>query len=117
MAADSLSQMIPGLLGGSQAQGMLNGQRERLMQQIGNDLNNTLLYVYRDLSDPRAGRIRNVCRVGSRQGVLQGGVGSSPRRLGGRSKHRQPGSLTPAGASLLAKNTNSPRLFRHPRHR
>ena len=52
VAADSLSQMIPGLLGGSQAQGMLNGQRERLMQQIGNDLNNTLLYVYRDLSDP-----------------------------------------------------------------
>ncbi|MHA6578323.1 DUF2059 domain-containing protein [Pseudomonas yamanorum] len=52
VAADSLSQMIPGLLGGGQAQGMLNGQRERLMQQIGNDLNNTLLYVYRDLSDP-----------------------------------------------------------------
>lgn len=52
VAADSLSQMIPGLLGGGQAQGMLNGQRQRLMQQIGNDLNNTLLYVYRDLSDP-----------------------------------------------------------------
>ncbi|MDY7562912.1 hypothetical protein QN382_03740 [Pseudomonas sp. 10B1] len=52
VAADSLSQMIPGLLGGGQAQGMLEGQRERLMQQIGNDMNNTLLYVYRDLSDP-----------------------------------------------------------------
>ncbi|MBV4453281.1 MULTISPECIES: DUF2059 domain-containing protein [Pseudomonas] len=52
VAADSLSQMIPGLLGGGQAQGMLNGQRERLMQQIDKDLNNTLLYVYRDLSDP-----------------------------------------------------------------
>jgi hypothetical protein len=52
VAADSLSQMIPGLLGGGQAQGMLDGQRERLMAQIGNDLNNTLLYVYRDLSDP-----------------------------------------------------------------
>ncbi|MEB0043240.1 MULTISPECIES: hypothetical protein [unclassified Pseudomonas] len=52
VAADSLSQMIPGLLGGGQAQGMLDGQRERLMQQIGNDMNNTLLYVYRDLSDP-----------------------------------------------------------------
>ncbi|MFC6337106.1 DUF2059 domain-containing protein [Pseudomonas sp. CCM 7891] len=52
VAADSLSQMIPGLLGSGQAQSMLNGQRERLMQQIGNDLNNTLLYVYRDLSDP-----------------------------------------------------------------
>jgi hypothetical protein len=52
VAADSLSQMIPGLLGGGQAQGMLDGQRERLMAQIGNDMNNTLLYVYRDLSDP-----------------------------------------------------------------
>ncbi|MDD0973561.1 DUF2059 domain-containing protein [Pseudomonas fontis] len=51
VAADSLSQMIPGLLGGGQAQGMLDGQRQRLMQQIGADLNNTLLYVYRDLSD------------------------------------------------------------------
>ena len=51
VAADSLSQMIPGLLGGGQAQGMLNGQRQRLMEQIGSDLNNTLLYVYRDLSD------------------------------------------------------------------
>ncbi|NWA07431.1 DUF2059 domain-containing protein [Pseudomonas gingeri] len=52
VAADSLSSMIPGLLGAGSAQGLLNGQRERLMQQIGNDLDNTLLYVYRDLSDP-----------------------------------------------------------------
>src|SRR3954468_5937214 len=51
VAADSLSSMIPGLLGGGQAQGMLNGQRQRLMDQIGADMNNTLLYVYRDLSD------------------------------------------------------------------
>ncbi len=51
VAADSLSSMIPGLLGGGQAQGMLNGQRQRLMEQIGADLNNTLLYVYRDLTD------------------------------------------------------------------
>ena len=52
VAADSLSSMIPGLLGGGQAQGMLNGQRQRLMEQIGGELDNTLLYVYRDLSDP-----------------------------------------------------------------
>lgn len=51
VAADSLSSMIPGLFGGSQARGLLEGQRQRLMQQIGDDLNNTLLYVYRDLSD------------------------------------------------------------------
>ncbi|SCW46171.1 MULTISPECIES: DUF2059 domain-containing protein [unclassified Pseudomonas] len=51
VAADSLSSMIPGLLGGGQAQGMLDSQRQRLMEQIGADLNNTLLYVYRDLTD------------------------------------------------------------------
>nr|WP_314491334.1 DUF2059 domain-containing protein [uncultured Pseudomonas sp.] len=51
VAADSLSSMLPGLFGGGQAQGMLDGQRQRLMQQIGADLDNTLLYVYRELSD------------------------------------------------------------------
>jgi hypothetical protein len=51
VAADSLSQMIPGLLGSGQAQGMLDGQRQRLMDQISTELPNTLLYVYRDLSD------------------------------------------------------------------
>lgn len=51
VAADSLSQMIPGLLGGGQAQGLLEGQRERLQQQVESDLDNTLLYIYRDLSD------------------------------------------------------------------
>ena len=51
VAADSLSSMIPGLFGGGQAQNLLDGQRQRLMGQIGEDLNNTLLYVYRDLSD------------------------------------------------------------------
>ncbi|TBU92537.1 DUF2059 domain-containing protein [Phytopseudomonas dryadis] len=52
VAADSLSQMIPGLLGGDTAQGMLNSQRQRLMAQIDKDLDNTLLHVYRGLSDP-----------------------------------------------------------------
>ncbi|MCY1329185.1 hypothetical protein D9M68_129760 [compost metagenome] len=49
VAADSLSQMLPGLLG--QPQQMLEGQRQKLMGQIGADLDNTLLYVYRGLSD------------------------------------------------------------------
>lgn len=43
--------MIPGLLGSGQAQGMLDGQRQRLMDQISTELPNTLLYVYRDLTD------------------------------------------------------------------
>ena len=52
VAADSLSQMIPGLLGGGQAQDLLDSQRQRLMQQMEGDLDNTLLHVYRELSDP-----------------------------------------------------------------
>ena len=52
VAADSLSQMIPGLLGGGTAQGLLDGQRQRLVSQIDRDLDNTLLHVYRGLSDP-----------------------------------------------------------------
>jgi len=51
VAADSLSSMIPGLMAGGTTQAMLDGQRERLMAQISNDMSNTLLYVYRDLSD------------------------------------------------------------------
>src|SRR5690606_13091825 len=54
VAADSLSQMLPGLdglLGGGDPQQLLGGQRERLMQQIDARLENTLLYVYRDLDD------------------------------------------------------------------
>ncbi|MFK3797220.1 MULTISPECIES: DUF2059 domain-containing protein [unclassified Pseudomonas] len=51
VAADSLSSMIPGLMGGGSTQGMLEGQRQRLMAQIANDMSNTMLYVYRDLSD------------------------------------------------------------------
>ena len=58
VAADSLSQMLPGLpgmLGGGSSRELLNGQRQRLMQQIGSELENTLLYVYRDLSDAQLG--------------------------------------------------------------
>ena len=51
VAADSLSQMIPGLLGGNQAQNLLSSQRQRMIQQIEADLDNTLLYIYRELSD------------------------------------------------------------------
>lgn len=52
VAADSLSSMIPGLLGGGQADALLNSQREQVKKQITADLDNTLLYVYRELSDP-----------------------------------------------------------------
>lgn len=59
VAADSLSQMLPGLLGGGQAQAMLDNQRQRLMGQIGSDLDNSLLFVYRELSEAELQRFVN----------------------------------------------------------
>lgn len=52
VAADSLSQMMPGLFGGDAALALLDSQRQRLIEQIDTDLDNTLLHVYRELSDP-----------------------------------------------------------------
>ncbi len=52
VAADSLSSMVPGLFGGEQTQALVQGQRERLMKEIDADIDNTLLHVYRELSDP-----------------------------------------------------------------
>ncbi len=52
VAADSLSSMIPGLLGSEQTQLLVQEQRERLLSEIVGQIDNTLLYVYRDLSDP-----------------------------------------------------------------
>ena len=51
VAADSLSSMVPGLFGGAQAQMLLQSQRERLQQQIDGNIGNTLLFIYRELSD------------------------------------------------------------------
>ncbi|MDX5372379.1 MAG: hypothetical protein LPK18_08080 [Pseudomonadaceae bacterium] len=52
VAADSLSSMVPGLLAGAQTQLLVQSQRERLQQQIEADIDNILLHVYRELSDP-----------------------------------------------------------------
>lgn len=49
IAADGLSQMLPGMSG--QGSELLQGQRQRLLDQIDRHLNATLLRVYRDLSD------------------------------------------------------------------
>jgi hypothetical protein len=38
--------------GGDQTLGMLDNQRQRIREEIEQDLDNTLMYVYRDLSDP-----------------------------------------------------------------
>ncbi|HKM38130.1 MAG TPA: hypothetical protein VJY83_10905 [Thiopseudomonas sp.] len=52
VAADSLSQMLPGLMGAEQANTLLNTQRQRLVTQMDDTIDNSLLHVYRGLSDP-----------------------------------------------------------------
>lgn len=52
VAADSLSSMLPGLFGeASPALGLVEGQRQRIVEQVNQDLDNTLMHVYRNLSD------------------------------------------------------------------
>lgn len=51
VAADSLSQMLPGLMGTDQANALLDSQRQRLLTQIDANIDNTLLHVYQPLSD------------------------------------------------------------------
>lgn len=52
VAADSLSQMLPGLMGSEQANALLDSQRQRLVSQVDVNIDNTLLHVYQGLSDP-----------------------------------------------------------------
>ncbi len=51
LAADSLSQMLPGLFDPAQTQNLVQTQRAALQRQMAGDLHNTLLYVYRELED------------------------------------------------------------------
>ena len=51
VAADSLSQMLPGLMGSEQANALLDSQRQRLVAQIDSNIDNTLLHIYQSLSD------------------------------------------------------------------
>lgn len=51
VAADSLSQMLPGLMSNEQTNALLNTQRQRLVTEMDVNIDNTLLHVYRNLSD------------------------------------------------------------------
>ena len=51
VAADSLSQMLPGLMSSAQTTALLNTQRQRLVTEIDANIDNTLLHIYRNLSD------------------------------------------------------------------
>jgi hypothetical protein len=90
--ADSLSSMIPGLFGGGQAQSLLDGQRQRLMNQIGEDLNNTLLYVYRDLSDAELEQFATFAESPDGK-AYQAAAGA--RRPGGGPERQRPEVISP----------------------
>ena len=51
VAADSLSQMLPGLMSSTQTNALLNTQRQRLVTQMDVNIDNTLLHIYKNLSD------------------------------------------------------------------
>ncbi|WP_447588242.1 hypothetical protein [Aquipseudomonas campi] len=82
VAADSLSQMLPGLLGGGQAQALLDNQREQFKQQINTDLDNTLLYVYRDLSDPELEEFVSFAQSSDGQAYYRAALGALRAGLG-----------------------------------
>ena len=71
VAADSLSQMLPGILASGQAQSLLNSQRDRLREQIEGDLDNTLLYIYRELSDAELEQYLDFARSAAGQAYYQ----------------------------------------------
>ena len=51
VAADSLRQMLPGLGALTHTDGAIEQQRQHIASQLNRDLLNTLLFVYRDLTD------------------------------------------------------------------
>ena len=71
------------------------------MQQIEGDIDNTLLYVYRDLSDPEPDESRQLRPVRRRQGLLPGcpvGLRAGWRRASGKDlQPAQQGHLKPRG--------------------
>lgn len=95
VAADSLSQMLPGILANGQAQSLLNSQRERLRQQIEGDLDNTLLYIYRELSDAELEQYLEFARSAAGQAYYQAALQAVREGLAvGRELARPAGSQT-----------------------
>lgn len=52
VAADSLSDMVPGILGRGPLDQLLEANRANLVQQLDGNIDDTLLLIYSDLSDP-----------------------------------------------------------------
>ncbi|HZJ93453.1 MAG TPA: hypothetical protein VFD09_10285 [Thiopseudomonas sp.] len=86
VAADSLSQMLPGLMGAQQANALLNTQRQRLVTQMDDNIDNSLLHVYRELSDAELEEFVSFAQSTEGQAyyqavlkTLQAGLGTHPQ--------------------------------------
>ena len=71
VAADSLSQMLPGLMSSTQTTALLNTQRQRLVTEMDVNMDNTLLHVYRNLSDPELEELVNFAQSEAGQAYYQ----------------------------------------------
>lgn len=71
VAADSLSQMLPGLMGSEQTNALLETQRQRLLSEIDANIDNTLLHVYQDLSDAELEEFANFAQSAEGQAYYQ----------------------------------------------
>lgn len=71
VAADSLSQMLPGLISAVPTSALLNSQRQRLVTEIDANIDNTLLHVYRDLSDAELEEFVNFAQSTAGQAYYQ----------------------------------------------
>lgn len=71
VAASSLSQMLPGLITSTQTSALLNTQRQRIISEIDANLDNTLLHVYRDLTDAELEEFVNFAQSTAGQAYYQ----------------------------------------------
>nr|GEZ93679.1 hypothetical protein [Tanacetum cinerariifolium] len=79
----------------------LDGQRQRLMGQIGKDVNNTLLYVYRDLSDGELDEFATFAESNEGKAYYKAALASV---RAGLARYRN--SLPPAVFEALVNNSN-----------
>src|SRR5690606_40989662 len=75
----------------AQTRGLLNTQRQRLMRQIETNLDNTLLHVYRDLSDQELSAFLAFTDSPAGQAYYQAALAALRAALAVRSEERRVG--------------------------
>src|SRR5690554_3932864 len=82
VAADSLSQMLPGLMSTEQTKALLNTQRQRLINELDTHIDNTLLHIYRNLSDAELEEFVNFAQSNAGQAYYQAALKTLQASLG-----------------------------------